>query len=217
MKALLFDLDGTLVNTLGDIRAALNHCMELTYNRSISDAECRKVVGRGLKNALKGALWYSGSAYPEDEMDMLYSELISYYEEHAVDYSKPYDGVKDLLETALAKGYLLGVLSNKSDELVIQIVSKLFPSIPFSYVHGQRKDKPLKPAKEAIDDFLSVTGLKAEEVLYIGDSEVDAEFVNNVPSLEGIIVTYGFRSKEELSGCRDVMLIDSIKQIEERL
>ncbi len=217
MKALLFDLDGTLVNTLGDIRAALNHCLELTYNRTISETECRQVVGRGLRNALKSALWYSGSAYPEDEMDMLYSELISYYEKNVVVYSRPYEGITELLEAASVKGYVLGVLSNKSDELVIKIVDTLFPSISFAYVHGHRENKPLKPAKEALDDFLQTLKLHAEDVLYIGDSEGDAEFVIIIPGLVGVIVTYGFRTPEELSGCKGVTLIDSIKQIKERL
>jgi len=216
MKALLFDLDGTLVDTLEDIRAAINHALRLSYNREITSPECRQVVGRGLKNALKGALWFSHAAYPEEEVDILLSELRNYYFKHAAVYSKPYEGMKELLEEASSKGYKLGVLSNKSDDLVKLIVKDLFPSLAFCFVHGQREGYPLKPAKEALDAFLQETSLKKEEVVYIGDSEVDAEFIRN-SGLKGCIVTYGFRSREELSKITDIEKADSVKELKERI
>ena len=126
MKGLLFDLDGTLVDTIGDIRAALNHTLGLCYCRPISLEECRTVVGRGLRRALVDSLWFSRSAFPEDELDILYAELVSYYSSHVCVSSRVYDGVVPFLEKARGRGLVLGVLSNKADSLVQELVGRLF-------------------------------------------------------------------------------------------
>ena len=136
MKGLLFDLDGTLVDTLEDIRAALNHVLGMCYARPIDEAECRAVVGHGLRKALRDALWYSGNAYPQDEFEILYSELVRFYGDHACVHSKVYDGIPSLLSAARDRGLKLGVLSNKADPLVQEIISTLFPAGTFDFVHG---------------------------------------------------------------------------------
>ena len=215
-KAILFDLDGTLVDTIEDIRCAINHTVKLTYNREISREECMSVVGRGLKNALIGALAFSGARYPEDEIDILYHELISFYKNNACVYSKPYDGITEFLKSMSQYGYALGVLSNKSDVLVQEIVEKLFSDINFTFIQGFCDKIPLKPDKAGVEIFAKLSGVPIEEVIYVGDSEVDGETIINAHLEKGILVTWGFRPREmiekfEKQGIKLVNTIEELK------
>lgn len=214
-KGLLFDLDGTLVDTAEDIRCALNHCMKLTYNREITRDECMSVVGHGLRNSLKGALAFSGAKYPDDELDILYSELISYYAAHPCDHSQPYPGITEFLKMMSERGYALGILSNKSDPLVQEIVKKLFMEINFSFVSGFCDKIPLKPDRGGVLRFSERAGVPLEDITYIGDSEVDAATVKASYPVKGILVTWGFRPRSELEKQLDanIKLIESIKEL----
>ena len=214
-KGLLFDLDGTLVDTAEDIRCAINHVMRLTYNREITKDECLRVVGRGLRNAMKGALALSGAHYPDDEINILYSELISYYSSHPSDHSHPYPGITEFLKLMSERGYALGILSNKSDILVQEIVKKLFGDINFSFVSGFCDKIPLKPDRGGVLAFAQCAHVNLEDITYVGDSEVDAETIKAAYPVKGVLVSWGFRPRCELERLLDdnIKLIDNIKEL----
>ncbi len=199
MKCVIFDLDGTLLDTMEDIRHAVNYALSAFEGSPISGDECRRYVGRGLRNALVRAVAADRSIHlqSDEELDFMYSLLMGYYRNHPAVYARPYDGIPELLEDLQRRGIRMGVLSNKRDELVKAIVSDKFPSIRFSAVIGQADGIPLKPDRRAFDHALSAIGADIRDVLYIGDSEVDAETADNA-SAARIIVSYGFRSDEEL-------------------
>lgn len=216
MKGLLFDLDGTLVNTLEDIRCALNHVLELCYARPIDSDECKSVVGHGLRKALIDALWLSRSAFPEDELDILYKELISYYSGHVCIHSAVYDGMTDFLEEARDRGFVLGVLSNKQDALAREIISRLFAPDLFSFVAGLRENSRPKPDNPAVFDFIKLCNADASDVTIIGDSEVDWQTALRV-GCRYIVVSYGYRTREELSKSGVDVIADTTGEVEDRL
>lgn len=214
MKAILFDLDGTLADTLEDIRAALNQALVGTGARAVDSEECRSVVGRGLRNAIRGAMRFSSITPPDCEVEEIYSRLSVYYAAHPCEFTEVYPGVHELLHSLRRKGILLGVLSNKSDELVIEIISKLFPEGLFTYVHGLRDGFPAKPDPAGVLEFCSFSGLNPEDVIFIGDSEVDYETIMNTSGMSGVIVTWGFRSRSSLMEAGAHPLADDIHQLE---
>ena len=211
MKGLLFDLDGTLVDTLEDIRAALNHVLALCYCRPITAQECRTVVGNGLRKALIGALWFSRAAYPEDELDILYRELVGYYSAHACVHSRVYDGVPALLDEARARGFATGVLSNKADSLVHEIIGQLLPGC-FDFVRGLRDGEAPKPDKKGVDDFIALCKASHADVTMIGDSEVDWATAENA-GVRSVIVTYGYRKREDLEKEGVSTLADNLEEV----
>ena len=216
MKGLLFDLDGTLVDTLEDIRAALNHVLGMCYARPIDEVECRAVVGHGLRKALRDALWYSGNAYPQDEFEILYSELVRFYGDHACVHSKVYDGIPSLLSAARDRGLKLGVLSNKADPLVQEIISTLFPAGTFDFVHGLVEGEKPKPENNAIQGFIGLCNGQEGDVTIIGDSEVDWQTALRA-GCRYIVVSYGYRTREELSKSGVDVIADTTGEVEDRL
>lgn len=212
MKGMLFDLDGTLVDTLEDIRCALNHTLRLAYAREITREECRTVVGRGLRRALVDALWFSRSAFPEDELDILYSELIASYSAHVCDHSKVYDGIMELLGQLKGEGIVTGVLSNKADSLVQTIVSTLFPSGTFDFVRGLRPSDSPKPENRSVEDFIKLCNAEPCDVTIVGDSEVDWLSAQAF-GCASVIVTYGYRERKELEEAGVKVLVDSPQEV----
>lgn len=212
MEALLFDLDGTLVDTLGDIRAALNHVLALCSCREMTEEETRTVVGRGLRNAIRGALWFSGSAFPPDEIEILHKELMDYYSAHLTVHSRVYPWIPGLIREAKERGFALGVLSNKADVLVQEIIEDLFPAGTFDFVRGLREGDSPKPRNPSVLEFRNLCAPSSGDVTILGDSEVDWETAEAF-SLGRVIVTWGFRTREELSAAGCGPLADSKEEV----
>src|SRR5690554_531302 len=130
-SALLFDLDGTLIDTSEDIAYALNTALESAGGERLSTKRCMAHVGTGLANALKGVLQEREINYTKEEFQNYFELLRSTYHTHPHPYSQPYEGIRELLYKAHSVGITLGVLSNKADELVQIIVNHFFADIPF--------------------------------------------------------------------------------------
>jgi len=215
-KAILFDMDGTLVNTLEDIRSALGSALSLVGLSPPSAETTKSVVGRGLKNALKGALQDAGATLDEDVQEHLYHAMMEFYRTHPSERSTLYEGIGELLEKLHDDGFILGVLSNKEDELTRAIVRDVLGEFHFAWVQGLMDSVPRKPDRTAIVQFLAKQGLSAEEVLYIGDSEVDWQTAANVPCSH-ILVSWGFRAKEKLQSLPGSVVVDTVHELEDAI
>ncbi len=199
INAVIFDLDGTLLYTLDDIRNALNHSLELHGYPPLDLQKVRSLVGHGLVQLARDAL---PQGTGEETADAIYRELAEHYAADPVGVSRPYRGIIPMLDTLKDRGLPMAVWSNKDENLVKTICGKLFPGY-FTVCAGRRPGLPAKPAPEAGAQILSLMGQERESVLYVGDSEVDAMTAAN-SGMPFMAVGWGYRDREflEQSGAR---------------
>lgn len=190
MKTVIFDLDGTILDTLKDLQNAVNHAL-IHYHLPQKDLEfVRKAIGNGTTILIKRCT-------PPDitNRDEVFNKFKSYYLEHYADFTHPYVGIKEML-LKLKDKVRLAVVSNKDHDLTQKIITKEFPGI-FDIVQGSYLDHPKKPDPYLIDKIIKENNLSREEILYVGDTNVDKESALNA-GLKYLLVNYGYRTKEEL-------------------
>lgn len=208
-KGVLFDLDGTLLYTLEDIRAAINTPLINRGISRVSITKVREIVGSGLLNALKKAFEYRNYLLKDGELESAYKELMEYYNNNSTKYCIPYDGIIDMLENI---DIPFGILSNKADNLVKSIVKEEFPTLSFSFVEGMVSKETKKPNPINIIKFASEIDIDIEELLYVGDSEVDYKSALNA-NCGIVLVSWGYRDKSELVKLNS-NIVDTINELE---
>ena len=209
-KLIIFDLDGTLINTIADLGACTNYALEkLGY--PTHDIESYKFrVGNGINNLFRRSL-PEGEKTDENVLRVR-REFIPYYNAHNTDLSRPYPGMVELLEALQTEGILLAVASNKYQEATTKIIGELYPSIRFSAVLGQREGINIKPYPQIVFDILQATGVDKADVLYVGDSGVDMQTGLNA-GVETCGVTWGFRPRTELEPFHPQHIVDSVEEL----
>ena len=193
-KAVVFDLDGTLVDTLYDLAAATNKGLVKAGLPTHSIDEYKLFVGSGRDKLVKRAM---GEYYSEKDACVVRDAFDSYYAEHCNDNVKAYGTCADMLASLSEMGIKTGVLSNKPDEFVGRILSNVYPEHKFTAAWGKREKYPVKPDPSALLDLLSEIGIKPSECLYVGDSDIDVYTAQNA-GVEMIGVEWGFRGREEI-------------------
>ncbi len=190
---IIFDLDGTLLNTLEDLHACFNKAItEYGYPKRTLE-EIKSFVGNGIKKAIERAL---PSNIEECELNKIVNYFKSYYEDHMLDLTKPYDGIIGMLEDLKANNYKLAVVSNKYDAAVKQLCKKYFGKyidIAIGESTGVRKKPEIDGVMKAIKELNS----SIDNSIYIGDSDVDIKTAKNV-GIPCISVLWGFRDKDFL-------------------
>ena len=204
-KLVIFDLDGTLLNTISDLGAACNHVLESNgYPTHPLDAY-RWFVGRGIRNLVISAL--APNVLPDEAVDRLLAQFKTYYIAHKTDLTRPYEGINELLHTLRRMGIRLAVASNKFQTGTEELVRHYWGDELFDVVLGQREGIPIKPDPQIVYDILAATGMTASDCLYLGDTGIDMQTAAHA-GIESIGVAWGFRSKEELEAAGACHLID---------
>ena len=194
-KLVLFDLDGTLLDTLEDLSAAVNHALEKRGLPGHSTAEYMKMVGHGIRNLVTQAL----PAEKQSDTALIDSALAdfkAYYTAHIDVHTRPYPGMQEVVFRLHEAGVALAVASNKFQEGAEYLVRKFFPGIPFAAVLGNRPGFPLKPDPEIVGEVLRRTGIRPEEAVLVGDSPTDMKTAAN-GGIDAIAVSWGYRSMND--------------------
>lgn len=194
-KLVIFDLDGTLLDTIGDLAEACNHMLALRGLGLHTREEYAQMVGNGILNLVKRAL--PEELRTPDYVEVARQDFLDYYVAHIDCYTRPYDGIREVLSALQERGWTMAVASNKFDSGTQYLVSKIFPDTPFKAVYGNREGFPLKPDKALLDIIMEECGATTETTVMVGDSGVDMQTAKNA-GVRSIGCTWGFRSREEL-------------------
>lgn len=194
-KLVIFDLDGTLVDSIQDLAYSANFALEAKGLPQNSLEEYYRFVGNGMEHLIRSALKDKAT---DDELYLEVRRIFDkHYEEHSNDRTVPYPGVEKLLGKLSEKGIETAVLSNKAQRYIEPILKKAFENHKFAAAYGQREGIPRKPDGTAVKMLAEELGYTLEESVYVGDSEVDVLTANNA-GIDLICVLWGFRSKDEL-------------------
>ena len=211
IKLVIFDLDGTLIDTMKDIANACNHALKACGCPERRLEEYNLLVGRGIDNLFRGAL--PTDKVTEEMVTKMRSIFVPYYNEHKCDFTMPYEGIISMLEKLSEAGIRFAVASNKYQEGTEQLVEKFFGRFGFVRILGQREGWPIKPDPAIVHEAMKgVEGIKLEEVLYCGDSDVDMQTGINA-GVKTIGVTWGFRTRQELEAYSPHALVDTPEQV----
>lgn len=192
-KLIIFDLDGTLLNTIFDLGEASNFALRKMGFAQHPIPAYNYMVGNGVKNLMQRA---QPDADP-NTVETLLTYFREYYDEHCTDATIPYVGIPELLRNLTDAGIGIAIASNKYQDAVTKIVNHYFPDIPFVETLGQNPDRPVKPDPSIVFEILSKHPTPKNDVLYVGDSGVDMETARRA-CVESVGVTWGFRPASEL-------------------
>ncbi len=195
IKAVLFDLDGTLVNSIYDIADAMNAALHSLGQRGYDTHQYYQMVGNGMKKLCERALEPRAQALAGDLLERYRAEYLA----RCCDRTRVYEGVPLLLSELKARGLRLGVITNKPADQAQKVTDALLPGAPLDVIWGQQPPFAVKPDPEVYDHVAGLLGVRREETVYVGDSDVDIRFAHNAGA-RGVGCLWGFRSREELEG-----------------
>ncbi len=206
IKLCIFDLDGTVLDTVSSIAHFANHALEQHGIEPIETNEYRYLAGGGVVNLLRGALRYRGRDRDEALYEALYRTYNDAYNADASYLTTVFDGMRETLDELKSRGIRIAIVSNKPDYAAREVVEKLYGKAYFDFVTGQTDAYPLKPDPSSTLAVTKRFGAEKSEVLYIGDTSTDMQTAKNA-GLFAVGVLWGFRGKDELldSGA-DVLL-----------
>ena len=213
-KLILWDLDGTLIDTLDDLGEAVSHTLRLRGLPTHGREDYRRMVGHGVRNLVKRALMASGVQIedtPDGEalVDAALADFKAYYSAHIDVYSKPYPGIPELLAELDAAGVKLAVVSNKIQEGTDYLIREFFPKIRFAAILGNRPGFPLKPDPAIVEEALALAGVSRSDALLIGDSPTDMHTAEN-GGIDSRAVSWGYRTREDLAA---YPIVDSVADL----
>ena len=214
-KLAIFDLDGTLLNTVEDLGNATNYALTQCGFPTYPIEAYYQMVGRGIYNLFRAAV--PSEQATEDNVQKMASYFLPYYDAHKCDFTRPYDGILQMLEAITGRGVRLAVASNKYQDGAEKLVSHFFGEYDFVKILGQREGQPIKPDPAIVDQILAeVPSVTKAETVYVGDSNVDMQTGSNA-AVRTIGVSWGFRSREELAAYNPSSIVDTPAQLTEEI
>ena len=211
-KAVIFDLDGTLLDTLEDLKNSVNYALEKNSMPKRSIEEVREFVGNGVTNLIKRAV---PKETDEEAEQKVFADFKSHYSIHCEDLTKPYPGINDLLCELQSVGIKTAVVSNKLESAVKKLCKKYFGNGILAAA-GDRADRKRKPESDSVFAVLEELSISTSEAVYVGDSEVDILTAKN-SGMDCIAVSWGFRSREALVNAGAKVIVDTVDELRNKL
>lgn len=212
-RLVIFDLDGTLLDTVEDLGRAVNYVLEQRGLPQHTMDEYRYFVGNGVRLLVERALTASLGAHPDaTQVESVLTDFLAYYMEHKSDHTKPYPGIGEVINSLTSRGIKVAVASNKFIDGTRGLVARFFPSVNFASVLGQREGVPVKPDPQIVYDILAEASVKAADALYVGDTNIDMRTAA-AAGVESVGVEWGFRTKEELVLAGAVHMVSEPQEI----
>ena len=212
-KLAIFDLDGTLIDTIEDLGTAVNHALGLRGLPQHSIAQYGDMVGHGIRQLVINAL---GPAAGDPLTDEVLADFVDYYLTHIDVHTRPYPGMQQLLADLQKKGIRLSVASNKFQQGAEKLVREFFPDIHFVAVLGNSPELPLKPDAAVVQLIMEKAGVSREETVFVGDSATDMKTAAN-GGVRSIGVSWGFRPRTDLQESGAMDIADSAEELFEKI
>lgn len=209
-RLVIFDLDGTLLNTIEDLGRATNYALEQSGYPAHPLTAYNAMVGNGVRKLLERAL--PSGLDTEEEITKLRALFQKHYEAHCTDHTKPYPGIRKLLQGLQERGIKAAVASNKYQAAVETLVKHYFPEIEWAAIEGQKENFPIKPDPSIVFEILTKSPTLKAETLYVGDSGVDMETARRA-CVDSVGVTWGFRPMTELKAYHAVHIVNTADAI----
>lgn len=208
VEAVIFDLDGTILDTLGDLTNSVNFALLKNGLPARTQTEVNSFVGNGIRLLIERAVPENTA---KDVTDLCFEDFKSHYRDNSAVLTKAYDGIGELLISLRQKGIKTAVVSNKADFAVKTLVVDYFNGL-FDYSAGEKDNVRRKPYPDSVLNAIEYLGVNKEKCLYIGDSDVDIQTARNT-GIKCISVTWGFRSKEFLESFSPDYIVNSPQEI----
>lgn len=195
LPAYIFDLDGTLIDSLADIAESINRMLDARGYPRCEEELFKQMVGDGMEKLVERAL--PEQARSAELIHTCVDEYRAHYDQMWQEQTRPYPGIVEMLATLKARGVKLGVISNKAHRFTVPMTEHFFGTGVFDHILGQRAEVPRKPAPDGAHEMAAFLGLKTSDMAYVGDSGIDMAFAKNSGML-AIGVRWGFRGEKEL-------------------
>lgn len=205
----IFDLDGTLLDTLQDLAAAVNYALRKNGLQEHSIEDIRRFVGNGVKKLIERAV---PAGTEVSIYNNVFSDFRAYYMEHSLDSTKPYEGIRELLQGLKKRGCRMAVVSNKMMAATQELVTHFFPEIEVAMGENEAAGIQKKPSPDMVLEALKCLGVEAQTAVYVGDSDVDVETAKNA-GVPCISVLWGFRDKAFLQKHGATTFIEHPKEL----
>lgn len=204
----IFDLDGTLLDTLEDLTDSTNFCMRKFGFPEHTKEEVRGFVGNGIRKLMERSVPESAG---EAVIERCFQEFKTWYQMHCAVKTRPYDGIPELLQTLKAAGIHTAVVSNKADAPAKELCRRYFPGL-LDAVAGEREGIRKKPAPDTVNEIIRLFGTPRENVIYIGDSDVDVQTAQNA-GVACIGVDWGFRERQILLEAGAKTIVSTVPEL----
>lgn len=213
-RVIIFDVDGTLLNTIETITYHVNKAIEKYGVEAVDSSFTTGILGYSSRYLIEKVLEYRGFEYTEESLNQILDTYHKSYQSDVAYLTKAYDGITDLLEGLKSDGYLLASISNKPEHTLSVLYKEIDFNKYFDFSLGQMDSIPKKPSPNMVYELMKALDLKKEELVFVGDTEVDYETAKNA-DIDFIAVTWGFRTKESLVSLNPKYMVDSVKELED--